>query len=115
MAPARPDKDRNARFREVPEGEKRMHIYGPAHLHGAQPINSPHNARTSKPSAPSPAGQIQDELDISDAARLIERAKDVPEIRRDVVDRIRAQIAEGTYETRDKLDIALDRLLDEIG
>jgi negative regulator of flagellin synthesis FlgM len=92
-----------------------MHIYGPAHLHGAQPISSPHNARISKPSAANQAGQIQDELDISDAARLMERVKDVPEIRQGMVDRIRGQIADGTYETQDKLDIALDRLLDEIG
>ena len=92
-----------------------MHIYGPSHLHGAQPVGSPHNSRISKPSAPNPAGQIQDELDISDAARLMEQAKGVPEIRQDVVDRIRGQIADGTYETQDKLDIALDRFLDEIG
>ena len=92
-----------------------MHIYGPAHLHGAQPISSPHNPRVSKPSAPNQGGQIQDELDISDAGRLMEQAKGVPEIRQDLVERIRGQIADGTYETRDKLDIALDRLLDEIG
>ena len=92
-----------------------MQIYGPAHLHGAQSINSPHNARISQPSAPSPAGQIQDELDISDAAQLVERIKDVPEIRQDVVDRVRGQIADGSYETEAKLDVALDRLLDEIG
>ncbi len=92
-----------------------MQIYGPAHLHGSQPINSPHNARLSKPNAASPAGQIQDELDLSDTAQLVEQAKGAPEIRQDVVDRIRGQIASGTYETEDKLDVALDRLLDEIG
>ena len=92
-----------------------MHIYGPAHLHGSQPINSPHSPRISKPSTANQPAQIQDELDISDAGRLVDQAKDVPDIRRDLVDRIRGQIAQGTYESRDKLDIALDRLLDEIG
>ena len=92
-----------------------MHIYGPAHLHGAQPISSPHGSRASKPSAPNQAGQIQDELDISDVGRLVEKAKDVPQIRQNLVDRIRGQIADGTYETPDKMDLALDRLLDEIG
>ncbi len=92
-----------------------MHIYGPAHLHGAQPISSPHSSRVSKPSAPNQAGQIQDELDISDVGRLVEKAKDVPQIRQNLVDRIRGQIADGTYETPDKMDLALDRLLDEIG
>jgi hypothetical protein len=31
------------------------------------------------------------------------------------VNQIRAQIAAGTYETPDKLDAAVQRLLDEIG
>ena len=92
-----------------------MHIYGPAHLHGAQPISPPHGSHISKPSAPNQPGQIQDELDISDAGRLMEQAKGAAEVRQDVVDRIRGQIADGSYETADKLDIALDRLLDEIG
>jgi negative regulator of flagellin synthesis FlgM len=92
-----------------------MQVYGPAHLHGAQPISSPHGSRLSRPSAPTQPGQIQDELDISDAARLMEQANQASEVRQDVVDRIRGQIADGTYETQDKMDVALDRLLDEIG
>ena len=92
-----------------------MQIYGPAHVHGAQSVGSPHAARIAKPSAPSPAGQIQDELDISDAGQLVEQANELPAMRQDRVDQIRAQIANGDYETDEKLDVALDRLLDEIG
>jgi len=58
---------------------------------------------------------ISDELEISDVARLTELAREVPEIRQDRVASIRAQIAEGTYETDAKLDVAIERLLDEIG
>ncbi|HIQ20562.1 MAG TPA: flagellar biosynthesis anti-sigma factor FlgM, partial [Planctomycetes bacterium] len=39
----------------------------------------------------------------------------VPEIRQERVARIRAEIAAGTYETEEKLEIAIGRLLDEIG
>lgn len=92
-----------------------MHIYGPAHLHGPQPVGPPHTSRASKPAAPDVQAPIHDEVDISDAARLIDRVSDIPEIRQDRVDAIRAQIAQGTYETDEKLQIALDRLLDEIG
>lgn len=92
-----------------------MHIYGPAHLHGAQPIGPPHSTRPSKPSAAPGSTPIQDELDISDAARLVDQAKQVPEVRQDRIDQIRAEIAAGTYETDEKLDIAVGRLLDEIG
>jgi anti-sigma28 factor (negative regulator of flagellin synthesis) len=36
-------------------------------------------------------------------------------MREDRVEAVRLQIAEGTYETNDKLNIAVERLLDEIG
>jgi negative regulator of flagellin synthesis FlgM len=92
-----------------------MHIYGPAHLHGAQPVSAPHAARIAKPEAPASNAPIQDELQISDAGRLVEQVNDLPDIRQDRVSEIRAQLASGTYETDEKLDIALGRLLDEIG
>jgi len=92
-----------------------MHIYGPAHLHGPQPIGPPHTSRVSRPAAPPDSGAINDELDISEAARLVEQAKELPEIRGDRVEAIRAKIAEGTYETNEKLEGAVERLLDEIG
>ena len=92
-----------------------MHIYGPSHLHGPQPVGPPHSSRVAKSDTATSSGPIQDELQISDAARLVEQVKQAPEIRQDRVDAIRQQIAAGTYETPEKLDIALDRLLDEIG
>jgi negative regulator of flagellin synthesis FlgM len=39
----------------------------------------------------------------------------LPEIRHERVAEIRQQIAAGTYETPEKLEVALDRLLDELG
>lgn len=92
-----------------------MQIYGPTHVHGPQSLGAPHAARAAKTTAPASPGQIQDELDLSDAGRLIEQVKEAPDIRQDRVDAIRAQIAAGTYETDEKLDIAVNRLLDEIG
>jgi negative regulator of flagellin synthesis FlgM len=97
-----------------------MHIYGPAHLHGPQHLAPPHSARIARPvelpdpQAGAPA-QIKDELEISAAAQLAEQARAMPEIRQDRVAAIRAQIAEGRYETPEKLEIAVERLLDEIG
>jgi len=54
-------------------------------------------------------------LDISHEAELISQIQDIPDIRQDRVDAIRTAIESGTYETADKLDIAVDRLLDEMG
>ena len=92
-----------------------MHIYGPAHLHGAQSIGAPHSSRITNRQPAVEASSIQDELQLSDAGQLVDRVRDLPDIRQDRVDQIKAQIADGTYETEEKLNIALGRLLDEIG
>ncbi|HOA53174.1 MAG TPA: flagellar biosynthesis anti-sigma factor FlgM [Thermogutta sp.] len=47
--------------------------------------------------------------------QLLDKVHDLPDIRADLVARIRAEIAAGTYETEEKLQVALERLLDEIG
>jgi negative regulator of flagellin synthesis FlgM len=92
-----------------------MQVYGPAHLHGPQSPSAPHAARINQAPSSSPSGSIQDELQISDAGRLMEQAGAMPDIRWDRVNQLRAQIAQGTYETDDKMQVALGKLLDEIG
>jgi negative regulator of flagellin synthesis FlgM len=92
-----------------------MHIYGPSQLHGAQAISSPHGARSAQPMSRPEAAQIADEVDISDAARLVEQVQQMPEMREDRIEAVRQQIAAGTYETSDKTNVAVERLLDEIG
>ena len=92
-----------------------MQIYGPAHLHGAQPINAPHTARLTQATSPNATGAIQDELQISDAGKMVDEVRQMPEMRMDRIKELRQQIASGTYETPEKLDIALGRLLDEMG
>ena len=92
-----------------------MHIYGPSQLHGPQSIGAPHGARAAQPMTRPEAAQIADEVDISEAARLVEQVQQMPEMREDRVEAVRQQIAAGTYETSDKLNAAVERLLDEIG
>jgi negative regulator of flagellin synthesis FlgM len=92
-----------------------MHIYGPSQLHGAQPLNAPHGVRPSQPTPRPEALQIADEVDISEAAQFAEQIQQMPDIREDRVEAVRLQIAEGTYETSDRLNAAIERLLDEIG
>jgi negative regulator of flagellin synthesis FlgM len=55
-----------------------------------------------------------DELDISAEADLVSRVRDLPDVRADRVAEIRSEIAAGVYETGDKLDLAVGRLLDEL-
>lgn len=92
-----------------------MHVYGPSQMHGPQSIGAPHATRSAQPMARPEAAPIADEVEISDAARLVEQVQQMPDIREDRVAAVRQQIADGTYETNDKLNLALERLLDEIG
>jgi len=90
-----------------------MHIHGTTHIHGPQGINAPHAPFRGQAVKPS-AGAV-DRVDISAAAEAAIQATETGEIRHDLVNQIRAQIAAGSYETPDKLDAAIERLLDEIG
>ncbi|MFO7903773.1 MAG: flagellar biosynthesis anti-sigma factor FlgM [Pirellulaceae bacterium] len=53
-------------------------------------------------------------MDISREADMVSRAREVPDIRTERVAEIRDAIQAGTYETSEKLDVAVGRLLDEI-
>jgi hypothetical protein len=92
-----------------------MQIHGLGHVHGPQQVNAPHATYSSRP-AEAPRGDSLnvDQLDISPEASFISQARELPDIRQDRVNAIRDQLASGTYETADKLDTALSRLLDEI-
>jgi negative regulator of flagellin synthesis FlgM len=92
-----------------------MQVHGPSHIHGAQSLNGPHLSRLGHSSAPTQSPAIRDELELSPMGQLLDKVQELPDIRSDLVARIRAEIAAGTYETEEKLEIALERLLDEIG
>lgn len=91
-----------------------MQIYGPSHIHGPQTISAPHKSYNASPSASAGRSAEVDQLDISREADMASRVRDLPDIRADRVASIRAQIASGVYETDEKLNVALERLLDEI-
>ena len=91
-----------------------MYIYGTAHVHAPQPISAPHRAAPAQMPTSSPYSGGVDQLDISPEADFVAQARELPEIREDRVAALRAQIEAGTYETPEKLEIALSRLLNEI-
>ena len=93
---------------------------GPTHgsvskIHGPHGINAPHAPfRGQSATAPAKPGAVGDQVTISPAAQAAAQATEAGEVRQDVVNRIRAEIAAGTYETPAKLDAALDRMLNEL-
>src|ERR1044072_5363909 len=97
-----------------PRERATMYIYGSSQIHAAQPLNPPHRmAPTQATRGASSFGGV-DQLDISPEADFVAQARELPEIREERVAALKAQIQSGTYETADKLDMALSRLLDEI-
>jgi negative regulator of flagellin synthesis FlgM len=97
----------------APLGEEIMSIQGVNFVHSSQAISGPH--RTAAPAAPATGSLAEaDQLDISPTADLASRALDTSVIRADRVAQIRSAIEAGSYESDEKLNVALDRLLDEI-
>jgi negative regulator of flagellin synthesis FlgM len=91
-----------------------MQIYGPTHAHGPQSINTPQRAHSMQSSAQPDQARGMDQLDISPEADFLSRVRDISDIRVDRVTELRAAIESGTYETAGKLDLAVERLLDEL-
>jgi negative regulator of flagellin synthesis FlgM len=60
------------------------------------------------------AGGVRDQLEISPLAQLLNGIGEIPDIRYEKINEIRAQLAAGTYDTPEKLEVALDRLLDDL-
>jgi anti-sigma28 factor (negative regulator of flagellin synthesis) len=89
------------------------YIHGSGRVDGPQSIKAPHQSVAAEPEMPCTAQA--DQIDISPEAEFVARASELPEMRSDRVDDIRAQIAAGRYETDEKLEIAVGRLLNEIG
>ncbi|WP_309378614.1 flagellar biosynthesis anti-sigma factor FlgM [Paludisphaera borealis] len=59
------------------------------------------------------AGAPRDQVEISPLGQMLDGISRLPEIRHEKVDEIRRQIAEGTYDTPERLELALDRMLSE--
>jgi flagellar biosynthesis anti-sigma factor FlgM len=55
-----------------------------------------------------------DRVELSDHARFMERLRSMPGVRVDKVASIKAQIDAGTYDTDDKLSLALERMLEDV-
>ncbi|MCL2622235.1 MAG: flagellar biosynthesis anti-sigma factor FlgM [Planctomycetaceae bacterium] len=98
-----------------------MNIYGSPLLHGSHAISGPHTTKPQQTSAPQQAASphVKDKITLSSAAQQANQATESTtsngEIRFDLVNRIRMEITAGTYETPEKLDAALEKMLVGIG
>ncbi|MCZ6834408.1 MAG: flagellar biosynthesis anti-sigma factor FlgM [Planctomycetota bacterium] len=61
-----------------------------------------------------PDARLIDRVELSDHARLIDKMRHLPEGRLDLVNQVRQSIDSGDYETEEKMNLAISRLLDDI-
>lgn len=93
-----------------------MDVNGTSSISGSSPISKqigPSNTNTNKTPASKPISSPQDELEISSAGRMLDEMTNDSEMRAERLAQIKAAIDDGTYETDEKLDAALSRLLDQ--
>ncbi len=55
-----------------------------------------------------------DRVEFSEHAQLLEKVHQLPDVRQDKIDAIKDSITNNTYLTNDKLDIAVNRMIDEL-
>jgi negative regulator of flagellin synthesis FlgM len=91
-----------------------MEIHGAGGPQGSQPIYPRLASFSVESAANAPAAAPKDQVEISQLGLVLDGIHSLPEIRHEKVEAIRQQIAEGTYETPEKLDRALDNLLSEL-
>ena len=91
-----------------------MQIYGATSAHGPHSVNRAHLEQAQAPQGTNTLEQPSDEVEISEMAQVLESMATSSDVRQDRIDAIRQQIADGTYETDEKLNGAIERLLDDI-
>ncbi len=72
------------------------------------------------PSRPTPqqaaAGQARahDQADFSVAAKLLSRLGELPDVRHELIARVKAEIESGTYDTPERFDAAVSEMIDDL-
>jgi negative regulator of flagellin synthesis FlgM len=90
-----------------------MKVRGPADIGGANPVHSVGSVRIRNVQGVQAAWR-SDTVEISEIARFLDKLSRLPDIRQDLVDAVKEQIAKGTYETPEKLAKAVENLLAEL-
>lgn len=89
-----------------------------SNINGIGPTHSVNPAQATRPAAKAPEttatpANRTDRVELSNVNALLTKLK-TNDVRTDMVADIKAQIEAGTYETDDKLDAAIDKLMDDL-
>ncbi len=72
--------------------------------------------RGAEPASPDHQGQsiASDRVELSEHARFLDILRRLPEVRSDLIARVRGAIADGDYVKDEKISAAIERLVDEL-
>jgi len=73
----------------------------------------PTNAAVPNVPAQAPGG-VSDVVEISNAAALAAKVQEIPDVRADLVARVKGEIDAGTYETPERVDAAVEKLQEDL-
>ena len=65
-------------------------------------------------STTTPAARGSDSVEFSSQARLLSKLKELPDVREGLVNSVRSQIDAGQYETDERLDAAINGLIEDL-
>lgn len=102
-------------FEPNSRGDDSMDVRGISQ--GVGPIEArslPSTPQVQTPSTPNVLAPV-DQLEISEAGKLLEKASSTGSLREERLNRIREEIAAGTYDTPEKLEQALLKMFDVNG
>ncbi len=91
-----------------------MQIFGPSSVQNTRAIAESIKTNAAQPTTNPISIDTVDQLDISRDAQYLMQIHGAPDIRAERVADIRSQLETGRYESGDKLNVAVDRLLDEL-
>ena len=100
----------------IKEGQSKMDVSGIGSISGATPARavSP-TTSVSQPSTASSVEAPRDQLEISSAAKMLDRLSETPEARAERLAQIKEAIENGDYDTDEKLEAALSKMIDSMG
>lgn len=91
-----------------------MEVRGLSSASPMSPINRPDSTPGLEKSQPAGPTSPKDEVEISAVGKMLDDASRTPGIREQRLAEIKAAIEAGTYETPEKLELALNRMVEQM-
>ena len=91
-----------------------MEVRGVNSARPTAPVQRPEIAPANSEVAAARPAVVRDEVEISSAGKLLDDASRMPGVREQRLEQIKQAIEAGTYETPEKLEMALNRMLEKL-